>query len=144
MFSMIQSIPYARAKVRGDALYPDIQGEVSFYEAYGGTVVVASVTNLPEGDGFHGFHIHEGTSCASMKAGGHYNPTKEVHPKHAGDMPPLLANHGKAFGAFYTTRFYPEDVAGKVVVIHAMPDDFRSQPSGNPGSMIACGVIIEI
>lgn len=144
MFSMIQSMPYAKAKVRGNASYPYIQGEVSFYEVYGGTVVVASVFNLPEGDGFHGFHIHEGNSCAPMKAGGHYNPTKVSHPSHAGDMPPLLANHGKAFSAFYTTRFYPEDIAGKVVVIHAMPDDFISQPSGNPGSMIACGVIQEL
>ena len=59
-------------------------------------------------------------------------------------MPPLLANQGTAFSAFYTDRFYPEDIVGKVVVIHAMADDFKSQPSGNPGSMIACGVIKEM
>ena len=51
---------------------------------------------------------------------------------------------GKAFSAFYTDRFYPEDVVGKVVVIHAMPDDFKSQPPGNPGNIVACGKIQEI
>ncbi|MBQ4335887.1 MAG: superoxide dismutase family protein [Lentisphaeria bacterium] len=55
-----------------------------------------------------------------------------------------LFYQGTAFSAFYTDRFYPEDIVGKVVVIHAMPDDFKSQPSGNPGSMIACGEIKEM
>ena len=70
------------------------------------------------------------------------NPTNQPHPMHAGDMPSLLASGGMAFSAFYTNRFYPEDIVGKVVVIHANPDDFKSQPSGNPGAMIACGEII--
>lgn len=144
MFSMSQSMPYAGAKVSGNSMYPEITGDVSFYEVYGGTLVVASVKNLPEGNGFHGFHIHDGSSCTPMMEGGHYNPTNQSHPRHAGDMPPLLANKGKAFSAFYTDRFYPEDIVGKVVVIHAMPDDFRSQPSGNPGNIVACGVIQEM
>ncbi len=76
-----------------------------------------------------------------MSEGGHYNPTGQQHPKHVGDMPPLLANDGIAFSAFYTNRFNPEDIVGKVVVIHANPDDFTSQPSGNPGSIVACGEI---
>ena len=143
MFSMIQSMPYATAKISGNSLYPEIEGEVSFYEMYGGTLVVATVKNLPNGNGFHAFHIHDGSSCGPGREGGHYNPTKQPHPQHAGDMPPLLANQGTAFSAFYTDRFYPEDIVGKVVVIHDMPDDFKSQPSGNPGSMIACGEIKE-
>ena len=65
----------------------------------------------------------------------------EMHPNHTGDMPPLLASDGTAFLAFYTNRFYPEDVIGRTVVIHAMRDDFMSQPSGNPGEEIACGEI---
>lgn len=143
MFSMIQSMPYATAKISGNSLYPEIEGEVSFYEMYGGTLVVATVKNLPNGNGFHGFHIHDSDSCLEGKQGSHYNPTNQPHPQHAGDMPPLLANQGTAFSAFYTDRFYPEDIMGKVVVIHDMPDDFKSQPSGNPGSMIACGEIKE-
>ena len=105
---------------------------------------VSDVKNMPDENGFHAFHIHDGSSCAPGKEGSHYNSTNQPHPQHAGDMPPLLANKGTAFSAFYTDRFYPEDIVGKVVVIHAMPDDFKSQPSGNPGSMIACGEIKEM
>ena len=143
MFSMLQSIPVAKAKVSGSVAYPEITGEVLFYEVYGGTLVVANIKNLPSESGFHGFHIHDGNSCKPMSEGGHYNPNNQMHPQHAGDMPPLLANDGVAYSAFYTKRFYPEDVDGKVVVIHANPDDFTSQPSGNPGSIIACGEIIK-
>jgi len=141
---MFQSMPYATAHISGNSMYPEIEGKVSFYEVYGGTLVVAAVKNLPNGNGFHAFHIHDGSSCGPGREGGHYNPTNQPHPQHAGDMPPLLANQGTAFSAFYTDRFYPEDIVGKVVVIHDMPDDFRTQPSGNPGSMIACGEIKEI
>lgn len=141
MFSMIQTMPYAGANISGNSTNPEIEGEVLFYEVYGGTMVVASVKNLPDGNGFHGFHIHDGSSCMPMAEGGHYNPTGQPHPQHVGDMPPLLADDGTAYSAFYTKRFYPEDVVGKVVVIHAGPDDFRSQPSGNPGSIVACGEI---
>ena len=141
MFSNMQSMVFANAKISGNTMYPNISGEVYFYEVYGGTMVVASVKNLPNGNGFHGFHIHTGSSCKPMSEGGHYNPNNQMHPQHVGDMPPLLANDGIAISAFYTNRFYPEDVVGKVVVIHANPDDFTSQPSGNPGSIIACGEI---
>ena len=144
MFSMFQSMPYATAHISGNSMYPEIEGKVSFYEVYGGTLVVAAVKNLPNGNGFHAFHIHDGSSCEAGREGGHYNPTNQPHPQHAGDMPPLLANQGTAFSAFYTDRFYPEDIVGKVVVIHDMPDDFRTQPSSNPGRMIACGEIKEI
>ena len=136
MCSIAKGSLVAVAKVKGNEMYPDIRGEVLFYEVHGGTVVVASVQNLLDSNGFHGFHIHEGSS-------GHFNPTNQAHPAHAGDMPPLLANRGNAFSTFYTNRFYPEDVIGKLVVIHAMPDDFKSQPSGNPGTILASGVIEE-
>lgn len=143
MFSMNQTMPYAVAKISGDVNYPKIAGTVAFYEMYGGTFVVANIRNLPDGGTFHGFHIHAGDSCMEMKEGGHYNPTNQPHPQHAGDMPPLLANDEMAFSAFYTNRFYPEDVVGKVVIIHANPDDFKTQPSGNAGTIIACGKIVE-
>ena len=69
-------------------------------------------------------------------------PKNTQHPNHAGDLQPLLANHGTAFGAFYTDRFYPEDVIGRTVIVHENADDFRTQPSGNSGAMIACGKIV--
>ena len=143
MFFKNQTKPYAVAEIAGNENYPDVKGTVSFYDVYGGTFVVADIRNLPDSDSFHGFHIHDGNSCMPMQEGGHYNPTNQPHPMHAGDMPSLLASGGMAFSAFYTNRFYPEDIVGKVVVIHANSDDFKSQPSGNPGPIVACGEIKE-
>ena len=152
MISITNTMPEAYAEIKGNSQYPDIKGKVSFYGVHGGTLVVAEVKGLPAMRGningtFHGFHIHEGGSCTGTaqepfkNAGGHYNPQNTQHPNHAGDLPPLLANNGTAFSAFYTDRFYPENVVGKTVIIHAMPDDFKTQPSGNSGEMIACGEI---
>ena len=124
-------------------------GEWYFFGVHNGTIVAADIRNLPDGNAFHGFHIHEGT-CQGTKAepfaqaDGHYNPTNAMHPQHAGDMPSLLANDGNAFLIFYTDRFHPEDVIGRAVIIHAHPDDMTTQPSGNSGAMIACGEIREM
>ncbi|EOS78735.1 hypothetical protein C817_03256 [Dorea sp. 5-2] len=148
----IKEIPAAYAKIKGNNTHPDIKGRVDFYETYGGTVLVASVQGLPErsgeGDqGYHGFHIHTGSACTENEqgefssAGGHYNPADTLHPAHAGDLPPLLSNNGTAWMAVYTGRFYPEDVIGHTVIIHEKADDFRTQPSGDAGAMIACGEI---
>lgn len=71
----------------------------------------------------------------------HYHPITQIHPKHAGDLPPLLSNHGYAWMPFYTTRFSVMDIIGKSIVIHNMRDDFTSQPAGDSGVKIACGVI---
>ena len=59
MFSMMKSSPSAKAKVTGNEMYPDIRGEVLFYDVHGGTLVVANIKNLLDSNGFHGFHIHE-------------------------------------------------------------------------------------
>ena len=58
-------------------------------------------------------------------------------------MPPLFGNDGFAMMMFYTDRFYPETVIGRTVVIHDMPDDFKTQPAGDSGMKIACGEIKE-
>lgn len=148
----IKENPAAYAVIKGSKEYPDIKGKAAFYDTYGGTVVVVSVCGLPKSgeegsSGFHGFHIHEGGSCAGngqnefADALGHYNPKGTPHPLHAGDLPPLLGNNGTAWMAVYTDRFYPEDVVGRVVIIHKNADDFHGQPSGNAGEMIACGEI---
>lgn len=78
----------------------------------------------------------------SRMQGAHYNPENTEHPKHAGDLPPLLANNGIAWSAVYTDRFYPEDVVGRTVIIHDMADDFHTQPSGDSGMKMACGEIV--
>ena len=111
-----------------------------------GVLVTAHVSGLPRDNegGFFALHIHEGTSCAGDGFPGslsHYNPSGSPHPSHAGDLPPLLSNGGEAYLSVLTNRFRLADVVGRTVVIHSGPDDFRSQPAGNPGTKIACGVI---
>jgi Cu-Zn family superoxide dismutase len=58
-----------------------------------------------------------------------------------GDLPSLFSNDGVAKMCFYTNKFKPADVVGKAVIIHENPDDYRSQPSGNAGRRLACGII---
>ena len=149
----ITAMPEASAKISGDNRHPEIKGRIEFYGVYGGTVVVAEVSGLTESEtgqeqGFYGFHIHEGGSCTGKQSdsfanvGGHYNPDHKSHPKHTGDLPPLLSDAGEAWMSVYTSRFFPEDVIGKTVVIHDRPDDFHTQPSGASGEKIACGEIV--
>lgn len=125
-----------------------ITGTVRFYRQGNWTVVVADICGLPESEtGFFGFHIHEGGNCRGesfANTGSHYNPCEQPHPMHAGDLPPLLGCHGKAYMAVFTERFLPEEVVGRTVVIHSQPDDFHTQPAGNAGEKIACGVIRKV
>ena len=145
------SRPTAQAIVRGSAQYPNLSGVVSFSEQCGGTLVTARVSGLPDGSGcasrVFGFHIHEGQECTGnaqdpfANAGGHYNPENCPHPQHAGDMPPLFGNNGCAWMSFFTNRFTVREVLGHAVIVHANPDDFTTQPAGNSGARIACGLI---
>lgn len=141
MFSFSNTLPAAYVTLEGTELAPELKGIVYFYEVYDGTLVLASLQGLSNQNGFHAFHIHNGNTCA--EPGTHYNPTNQMHPNHAGDLPPLLVCNGSAFLACYTNRFFPDEIIGKTVIVHSMPDDFSSQPSGNPGQIIACAVIEE-
>lgn len=135
--------PAAIARVRGDKENELLRGTVKFYQLRGGVLVVAEITGLPR-NGFFAFHIHEGASCTGAgfaDTRGHYNPTQMQHPMHAGDLPPLLSGGGSAYMAVRTDRFALRDVIGRTVVIHSGTDDFHTQPAGNPGRKIACGVI---
>ena len=134
------------ANVRGGKDNPELFGVVYFEKSSKGVLVTAEIYGLPMQDGnkngFFGFHIHEGGSCAGTEAaGGHYNPKNIPHPFHAGDLPPLMSNNGFAYMTVLTDRFTLNEVIGKTVIIHAMADDFRSQPAGDSGERIACGVI---
>lgn len=137
--------PSAVAWVRGGEDAPQLSGEVRFYQERGRVLVVARFRGLPVSKtGFFAFHIHMGESCAGTafsETMGHYAPGGEAHPNHAGDLPPLLSCRSEAYLAVWTDRFRVQDVIGKTVVIHADPDDFHSQPAGNAGKKIACGVI---
>ncbi len=138
--------PNAIAYVVGGNEAPCLRGEVKFYQKSRGVLVVAHVFGLPRDNetGFFAMHIHEGGSCSGKDfsdTGGHYNADAAPHPRHSGDLPPLLSCNGEAYLAVLTNRFSVKDIIGRTVVIHSGPDDFHSQPAGNSGSKIACGMI---
>lgn len=137
--------PDATAQIRGGADAPHLAGQIQFYQECGRVLVIARLSGFPgKKSDFFAMHIHNGETCSGTDfsgTGGHYNPNEESHPDHAGDLPPLMSCHGKAFLAVRTERFRVCDIIGKTVVIHSAPDDFRSQPAGNSGTKIACGVI---
>lgn len=102
----------------------------------------------------HGFHIHEKGDCSAsdaMSAGGHFNPTAKPHgpqdgPHHGGDLPALKADaNGKAVANFsiigVTVAPGPTSIVGRALVVHKDPDDYKTQPTGNSGGRVACGVI---
>lgn len=144
--------PNSAADISGGENYPGIRGRVIFRQQKNGVLVTADIYGLPTGEtgcdsGVFGFHIHEGEDCGSngqepfSNTKGHYNPGDCPHPYHAGDLPPLFENDGYAYMSFLTNRFTATEIIGRTVVIHLNPDDFHSQPSGNSGEKIACGVI---
>lgn len=149
---VLQRSPSAVAKIIGSPDYSDICGRVFFYQTNSGVLVASQVSGLPSSEANCGgrifaFHIHSGCSCTGNQtdpfadAGTHYNPDSCRHPDHAGDLLPLWGNGGDAFYVFLTDRFYVNDILGKTVIIHSNPDDFTTQPAGNAGQKIACGVI---
>lgn len=152
LMSLLKQHPQAVAQIKGSPLYPRISGSVAFYAVNSGTVVFSQISNLPSSDDkcespVLGFHIHSGTGCTGNStdyfedAMAHYNPGNCLHPHHAGDMPPLFSAGGTALSAFLTDRFTVREIIGKTVIIHSQADDFTTQPSGNSGEKIACGVI---
>ncbi|MBQ8615323.1 MAG: superoxide dismutase family protein [Clostridia bacterium] len=150
--SLLSQRPQAMARISGSAIFPEIQGNVWFYQTSFGVLVVADIEGLPKDDlvcssPIFAFHIHNGDSCTGnsedqfANAGTHYNPNNCPHPYHAGDLPPLFSANGYAFSAVLTNRFKVNEIIGKTIIIHSNVDDFVSQPSGNSGSKIACGEI---
>lgn len=137
--------PDAVAFITGKDITSAVKGLIKFYQKKNCVLVVADIKGLPETDtNFFGFHIHEGNNCEGTDfsgSKGHYNPYATSHPKHAGDLPPLMLCGNMACLSFKTDRFKVSDIIGRTVVIHDMPDDFTTQPSGNSGRKIACGII---
>lgn len=102
------------------------------------------------------FHVHERGDCSAVdasSAGDHFNPTQQPHgapgaaPHHLGDMPNLRADaQGRANVDIHLRGVTlgggaANDIAGRALIVHARPDDHRSQPAGNAGARIACGLI---
>lgn len=135
-----------------------------------GSLVSGKLSVRPMGDGVHitgeiggltpnsthAIHIHEKGDCSAAdasSAGGHFNPAGQPHGQvdrgahHAGDMDNLVANaEGVAQVDAHASGVTlgggaPNDVAGRAVIVHASPDDYKSQPAGNAGARLACGII---
>jgi superoxide dismutase, Cu-Zn family len=152
-----QSMP--EAPLRATAALQATQGSKAFgeatFEEVDGKVRLIVFTQGLVPDREHGFHIHEAGDCSSgdgMSAKGHFNPNGKPHgapsttERHAGDLPALRA--GKEGRAkldvtldLISVRPGPASVVGRGLIIHADPDDYRTQPTGNSGARIACGVI---
>lgn len=150
--SIIKRKPQAAAIIKGSADYPMVEGVVRFYQTKNAVLVASQFSGLPKAGGIcekpiFAFHIHSGNSCSGNEqdyfadALTHYNPSSCPHPYHAGDMPPMFGCDGVAFSMFLTDRFSIEEIIGKTIIVHANPDDFKTQPSGDSGTKIACGVI---
>lgn len=147
--TMLGGQPDAMAWVTGNRDHPDLSGIVKFYMTdYEGILIEAEFfglpnINTPNSTNFYAMHIHKNGDCTPPfhKTGSHYTRDRELHPQHTGDLIPLLGNQGYAWCAFYDKRIGIPEIIGRSVVVHKSPDDFHTQPSGNSGEKIACGII---
>jgi len=173
-----QELGGARSAVLRDANGAFV-GRVHFLPTGSVTTVAVSARLTPAQNGIHGFHVHandnpaNGDGCVAdpaqpanthfVSADGHYNPGGGTHGAHAGDMPALFfTEDGAAAMSFITDRFDPSELAGRAVILHALPDNYGNIPvgvepnqyttnspaavtltqnTGNAGNRIACGVI---
>lgn len=137
---------YCVANITGDISSPNLKGIAYFKPFKDGTMVEVEVSGLPGYRNYELFpiHIHDGSNCDISNNGtfdnvlGHFNPTKQEHPYHAGDMPILFSNNGYAYMKFYTTRFKVFDVEKKLVIIH---EPTKNENSNTFGRKIGCGKI---
>ena len=131
-----------------------VRGTVTFAQV--GDLVRVSGNITGHSKGPKGFHIHEKGDCSdhgSMSTGGHFNPMKSKHGgpysdvKHAGDLGNLNVNAaGEAkfnfvVGNISVSRDQPNGIIGRAVIVHAAADDLKTDPTGNAGARVACGVI---
>jgi len=132
-----------------------VSGRVVLQPVAAGVRVSGTVGGLRAGGSF-GFHIHERGDCSAAdasSAGGHFNPTASAHGRagagahHLGDTDNLVADDEgvvhveRVFGGVSLGTGMGNDILGKALVVHADADDYHSQPSGNAGARLACGVI---
>jgi len=129
-----------------------VHGAVSFREDGKGVRIMANIEGLSPGP--HGFHIHEFGDCSSPEAnsaGGHFNPSDMPHAgpnaekRHIGDLGNVEADKNGLARLEVTDNAIslagPRSIIGRSVIVHAQADDFKTQPTGNSGARVACGVI---
>jgi Cu-Zn family superoxide dismutase len=132
-----------------------VTGSLALRQSAQGVHITGSIQGLKP-DAEFGFHVHEKGDCTApdgSSAGGHFNPTQAQHGNptgpthHAGDMLNIKSNADGVAQVDVTaagTSLHGDpgtDVLGKAIVVHEGPDDYTTQPSGNSGKRIACGVI---
>jgi len=130
----------------------NVHGTVTFTQVGDAVRVAAEIKGLSKGK--HGFHIHQYGDCSApdgKSAGGHYNPTGQPHAgpnqkrRHVGDMGNIETDSsGKAQYDAVDSHMNlngPNSIIGRAVIVHAGEDDLKSQPSGDAGPRVACGVI---
>lgn len=130
----------------------DVSGTVTFLKEGGQIKVTADITGLKPGK--HGFHIHQYGDCSAddgSSAGGHFNPDNIKHGapgdsvRHVGDLGNIEADqNGNAHFEWSDDLLSfsgPHSIIGRGVIVHAGEDDLTSQPTGNAGPRVACGVI---
>jgi Cu-Zn family superoxide dismutase len=131
-----------------------VRGLVMFHQFDGHLMVHARLSGLTP-NGVHGFHVHETGSCASAdgsSAGGHFNPAGQPHgppdaAHHAGDLPALKADVNGVvdqqimLSGGPTLAAGPVSLVGRSLIVHAQSDDYTTQPTGNSGARLACGII---
>jgi superoxide dismutase, Cu-Zn family len=154
---MILMATVARAQTATVTLKPtqgnQAAGTISLATMGSGVHFTGTVTGLTAGK--HGFHVHENGDCSApdaSSAGGHFNPDKKAHgapdaaEHHAGDLGNIEADaSGTAKVNIHmdgiTLGSDAHSVMGKAIIVHANADDFKTQPTGNAGARVACGVI---
>ncbi len=127
----------------------NVSGKVTFTEVPGGVKIVADINGLTPGE--HGFHIHEHGDCSGSHgsaAGSHYNPTNKKHggpdspERHLGDFGNIVADqNGHGHYEHLDKDLNLNSILGRSIIIHADRDDLTTQPTGNSGARIACGLI---
>ena len=130
------------------------RGQVKLTQSSGGVRLVGEVTGLTPGA--HGLHVHENGDCSApdaTSAGEHFNPRGKQHgglgssQRHGGDLGNINADSSGTAKIDVTARGISlaknssDGIAGRALVVHAQPDDGKSNPAGNSGARIACGVV---
>jgi Cu-Zn family superoxide dismutase len=150
-FAVAQDVQKAVAVVQPTA-NNKVTGTITYTKSADGVKVVGDISGLTPGK--HGFHIHEFGDCSApdaMSAGAHFNPSKHQHgapdasDRHDGDMGNIEADASGKAHLEYTDKMMklsgPDSVIGHAVIVHEKADDLKTQPTGDSGARLACGVI---
>ena len=145
--------PAMTVSLQGDPADTDFAGTVSITPEGTGVRIVADVAGV-DTDGRHGIHVHENGLCDHegeggkhfTSAGGHFNPTGAEHacpptdPRHAGDLGNIEVSGGTGHLELSVANLTVDQLNGKALILHAGEDDCKTQPTGNSGDRLACGV----